>query len=493
MVKFLTLVLPLALVAGIATGRPSAARIGDQSVFKIYVAAQRYDYSLPWQAAGLASGTGTGFLISEKRILTNAHLVADARFIQVQRNGDARRYNATVRFVGHDCDLAILAVDDPDFFRGAQPLELADQLPHLSDEVTVLGFPMGGNRLSVTRGVVSRLDYSTYAHSGVDQHLVVQVDAAINPGNSGGPVMQDRQVVGLAFQGLAWADNIGYAIPLPVLHHFLADTADGTYDGYPELGVGFMNMRNAAIRAHYGLDEDQSGILVTYTDPYGAAKGILSKGDVLLTVDGHPIDNAANALIDGNTFLFAELIERKQWGDTTEFTVLRDGTVRTIAVPLKNRFDPFAFRNIYDERPDTCIIGGLVFSPLSRNLLRSINRDSPNKRIRTLFYLFQYVKPDGFHEGRSALIVLSRRLAHPVNTHLDHFLYGVVNRVNGVFISDMQDLETAFDTPGTRYHVVEFIGSDDPLILDADEAEAAQETIAETYGINAHPRIEAQP
>jgi S1-C subfamily serine protease len=57
--------------------------------------------------------------------------------------------------------------------------------------------------MSVTQGIVSRVDFRTYSHSVVDQHLSIQIDAAINPGNSGGPVMQGHKVVGVAFRATA--------------------------------------------------------------------------------------------------------------------------------------------------------------------------------------------------------------------------------------------------------------------------------------------------
>ena len=174
-------------------------------VVKIYATFQAEDYTTPWQTGRPGSGTGTGFVIAKRRILTNAHVVSNARFLEVSRDGQPGRYLARVAFIAHDCDLAALTVDDPAFFDGITPLSLAKAIPSLNDEVTVLGYPTGGDRISVTRGVVSRIDYSGYSHSGVDQHLVLQVDAAINPGNSGGPILFDRRVVGLAFQGLAWA------------------------------------------------------------------------------------------------------------------------------------------------------------------------------------------------------------------------------------------------------------------------------------------------
>ena len=160
-------------------------------------------------------------------ILTNAHVVADQTFVQVRRHGSSVKHRARVHAVGHACDLAVLAVDDPSFWAEGSasehppaPLWLGET-PHLQDQVTVVGFPQGGDNLSITSGVVSRIELTNYAH-GAAQLLAIQLDAAINPGNSGGPALgADGAVVGLAFQNLANADNIGYVIPTPIIRRFL--------------------------------------------------------------------------------------------------------------------------------------------------------------------------------------------------------------------------------------------------------------------------------
>ncbi|MBI5063183.1 MAG: trypsin-like peptidase domain-containing protein, partial [Desulfatitalea sp.] len=194
-----TLIVAWAVVphAGLADSPMETLR---RSVVRIYTVAQTPDYTAPWDPGGSQEGWGSGFIISGQRILTNAHVVSNARFVTLEKENDARRYEARVKFIAHDCDLAMLEVVDPGFFQGTSALKLGD-VPALDSMVTVLGYPIGGDRLSVTRGVVSRIDYRGYAHSGVDSHLVVQIDAAINPGNSGGPVIQDSQLVGVAFQG----------------------------------------------------------------------------------------------------------------------------------------------------------------------------------------------------------------------------------------------------------------------------------------------------
>ena len=163
--------------------------------------------------------------------MTNAHVVSNARFLAVSKEGDPKPYPARVVHVAHDCDLALLTVDNPQFFNNTMSLDFGG-IPVIESTVSVYGYPIGGDRLSVTRGVVSRIDFQTYSHSGVDSHLTIQIDAAINPGNSGGPVLQDGKVVGVAFQGYSGdvAQNVGYMIPTPVIRRFLKDVEDGRYD-----------------------------------------------------------------------------------------------------------------------------------------------------------------------------------------------------------------------------------------------------------------------
>jgi len=456
-----------------------------QSVVKIYVTIQREDYAQPWQAAPPQSASGSGFIVSGRRILSNAHVVSDARFIEVQREGDPRKYEATVLFAGHDCDLALLTVKDPLFFKGTRPLPFGRHLPTLKDEVIVLGYPMGGSRLSLTKGVVSRIDYSLYAHSGIDSHLVMQVDAAINPGNSGGPVLFDDRVIGLAFQGIAGAQNIGYAIPLPVLNHFLTDVADGTYDGYPELGVAHVDTRNPALRADLKLAEKQTGVAIAYVDPFGAAAGLLKPRDVLLTVDGLPIENDGSVRLDDTMVEYTELMERKQCGEKVRFDIWRDGAPLTLTIPLTNRADPFAFRYAYDRKPEFYTIGGLVFSPLSRGYLATLGGDLGSPATQRLLYCSQYAKLDGMYTNREQFVVLTTRLAHPVNTYCDGFLNQIVSSVNGMHIGRLSDLPLALTLATNGYHVIRFEGNDNPIILDARAATASAPEIMAQYGLPA--------
>ncbi len=216
----LILALPSALVAQEA---PSDVY---RSVLRIEVATQVPDYETPWNSGRFSGGIGTGFIIGKNRILTNAHVVSNGRRLLVTVYGSPTKYPAKVEFIAHDCDLAILSVENFSDFESFPAFQFGE-VPKLESQVRVIGYPIGGERLSVTRGVVSRIDFQPYSHSRADSHLAVQIDAAINPGNSGGPVVQDGKVVGVAFQGLRQADNTGYIIPTPVIRRFLKDIEDG--------------------------------------------------------------------------------------------------------------------------------------------------------------------------------------------------------------------------------------------------------------------------
>ncbi len=464
-----------------------------ESIVKIYVTILRQDYAQPWQAAGIANGNGTGFIIERRRILTNAHVVSDASFIEVQREGDPERYAATVEFIGHDCDLAILKINNPIFFKNTQPLALGSQLPELNDEVIVLGYPMGGSRISLTRGVVSRIDYSPYSHSAADAHLVMQVDAAINPGNSGGPVIFADKVVGLAFQGIMESQNIGYAIPLPVIHHFLEDISDGVYQGYPELGIGWLEARNPALRHNLKLSDQQTGVVVNFIDPYGSANGYLKTGDVLLKIDGYLLANDGTIALDGNTVEFTELMERRQWGARITCDIWRQGAALRCSIPLENPQDPFCFRRLYDQQPEYLMTQGLVFAPLTLNLLTAEADKVNSRQAQALLYYLHFAKLDGLHVNRAQFIVLAGRLAHPINTYLQDFVYGIVVEANQRPIGSLSDLQEALQHPEKGFHVIRFEGSSRLLVLNAALSEQADREICQKYRVPALAHIARQP
>ena len=175
------------------------------AVVKVYAVHTEPNYSLPWQRKRQMPSTSTGFVVEGKRILTNAHSVEHSTQVKLKKRGSDKKFIAKVLAIGTECDLALLSVEDEKFFENITPLKLG-ALPKLQDSVTVVGYPIGGVAISVTSGVVSRVEVTKYAH-GATELLSLQIDAAINSGNSGGPAFNSKGMVcGVAFQSLKHDD-----------------------------------------------------------------------------------------------------------------------------------------------------------------------------------------------------------------------------------------------------------------------------------------------
>jgi S1-C subfamily serine protease len=149
----------------------------------------------------------------------------------------------------------------------------------MQDSVTVVGYPLGGDTISVTKGVVSRIEVTSYAHGSSDL-LGIQIDAAINPGNSGGPAFNDQgECIGVAFQVYRSeeTENIGYVIPTTVVSHFLTDyERNGKYTGYPCLGVLLQKLENPALRECLKVPTNE-GVLVRRVEPTSDASKVLKE------------------------------------------------------------------------------------------------------------------------------------------------------------------------------------------------------------------------
>ncbi len=206
------------------------------------------------------AGTGSGVVIVGKRILTNSHVVNHASQVLVQPDKSSDKFSASVEVLAPGIDLALLKLDDESFFDEHPALPMNSRVPALQQTVFVYGYPEGGSELSITRGIVSRVEFAAYYHSV--EGLRVQVDAAINPGNSGGPAVADGKLVGIAFSRLQRSDNIGYIIPAEEIELFLADLKDGRYGGKPALQIDVQKMENDALRARFKLAKKAKGVLV---------------------------------------------------------------------------------------------------------------------------------------------------------------------------------------------------------------------------------------
>jgi S1-C subfamily serine protease len=458
------------------------------SVVQVFNQSREVNFQYPWQNGNINSGYGTGVVIAGNRILTNAHVIDNSLQLQVRKVGSDKKYQAKVAFISDERDLAIITVNDPDFFRDTEVLELG-ALPLLGDEVTTYGFPVGGTQLAITRGIVSRIDYDYYAFSGYP-NLVCQIDAAINPGASGGPAIVNGRLAGLNFQGLERADNVGYIIPPPVIESFLKDIEDGKVNGVPEIAFVTQPTENPQLRQRYGLDEKDGGVLIVSLSGFEEEKALLKVGDVVIAMDGQLVGNdstvrfATADRIDSNI-----LIARRQVGEFLPLTIIREGKKIDLNYPLTytlkdSRIVPGHQSNLV---PDYEVIGGLVVVEVNEDMMRGWKFVPPSVDLQRYEY-----RRTGSAETDRVLMVVSV-LPDEINLGYEQSRFGVIKTVNNVPVSNLKQVREQLNRPEGDYVVLGFAPHNSQITFSRKALAERMSPIAERYGLKVEQAPPATP
>jgi S1-C subfamily serine protease len=457
------------------------------AVFRIETVYSPHDFASPWERKSPGRASGTGFLVGKNRILTNAHVVADTQQLLVKRHDRANPAVAKVLFIGHDCDLAMLQVEDESFLKGLTPIEVGP-LPKLRSTVTTLGYPTGGEELSSTRGVLSRLEMRVYSHTGADQHLALQTDAAINPGNSGGPVMLDNKAIGVAFQSLRNADNIGYVIPAPVVQHFLNDITDGKYDGFPTLGTTTQRTISPALRKERKLPDNVTGIVIQRVQPQSMADGLLQAGDVWSEIDGKKIDNDGSTPLDESRVDAEHWLDMKQVSEKANITVWRSGKPLSLSLVAKSSPTEKRQGPSYETPGKYVLYAGLLFQPVSVNLVRDGLRLESVNASEAAWQHFVLPLVDAAKQQEEA-VFLTRVLKHPVNSQMVMGPGEWITRINGKPIRSLQQVKEAIGACQNGFLVLESSPLNFVDAIDCEAAKRAHPEVLKFYGIANDARL----
>ncbi|HEU4405698.1 MAG TPA: trypsin-like peptidase domain-containing protein [Polyangiaceae bacterium] len=267
---------------------------------------------------------GTGFLIdAEGRVVTNAHVVADASAVRV-RLADEREFEARVRGRDEQLDLAVLELADAKGLPVAQ-LGSSERL-EIGESVVAIGNPFGLGH-TVTSGIVSAKSRAIGAGPYDD---FIQTDASINPGNSGGPLFDlGGRVVGINTAVNPEGQGIGFAIPVDVLKRVLPQLVERGHVERGRLGVVVQPM-DARLSRALGLERAR-GALVGEVQPGGpAAAAGLEAGDVIVRVGNDEVRHGTD---------LPKLVARHAPGETVRLEALRRGEAKTFTVTL-GRLEP---------------------------------------------------------------------------------------------------------------------------------------------------------
>ena len=464
-----------------------------QSVVKVFSKSTRVSTDNPWKRDAGSENSGSGIWLGDQRVLTNEHVVRYTTELSIQPYESAERVPADVVFTSPEMDLAIIQVDEEFPIEGLTPAQFSQQLPALQSKVQVYGFPEGGDSLSVSEGIISRIEYRPYSYE--EYGMRIQIDAAINPGNSGGPAYVGDEIVGIAFQKLSHSDNIGYLIPSEEVLRILEVAEAGSDVRKPTLPMVYQRLVNPDLRRKLGLDRETTGVwvrkLVQVEEDYP-----VQVGDILTHIAEHEIDNNGNARLSDDLQVFFEcFVLRLLDGGTVPITLLRGGEKlsvdapawippRPLLVPLKGGY------------PDYFVFGPIVFTTAYDETLSALETalQSDDPRVRRIVagrlrFMMKQESPFIARRGDlpefdgEELVLVAKMLPHRVTVGYGSPYMQVVQQVNGVRIRNLRHLVAVIRDLGDEFIEIEFDGPGESIVLERANLIEATDEVLLNYGI----------
>ena len=282
---------------------------------------RRFQIPMPDAQPTPRQGLGSGFIItSDGTILTNAHVVADASELTVKLS-DRREFKGKVLGVDRRTDIAVVKIDA----KGLPTVKFGDPSKlKVGEWVAAIGSPFGLEN-TVTAGIVS-----AKSRSLPDEGYVpfIQTDVAINPGNSGGPLFNMAgEVVGINSQIYSRTGGymgLSFSIPIDVAMKIKDDLVKYGKVSYGRIGVSIQGV-NKDLAESFGLDRPRGALVSTVEPGSPAEKAGVKSGDIIVAVDGKPIDQSVD---------LPRIIGETRPGTAVALQVWRKGATQTLRVTV---------------------------------------------------------------------------------------------------------------------------------------------------------------
>ncbi|HZZ59440.1 MAG TPA: trypsin-like peptidase domain-containing protein [Opitutaceae bacterium] len=455
----------------------------QNAVVKVFATVRHPEPYQPWTKASPREISGSGIVIEGHRILTNAHVVLYASQIQIQANQSGDKISATVEAVAPGIDLAVLKLNDETFFDTHPPLRRARTLPNVKDPVLVYGFPEGGTSMSITKGIVSRIEFTGYNYpvSG----LRIQIDAAINPGNSGGPAVAGDQMIGVAFSHLGGAENIGYIIPSEEVDLFLEKIKGGATYSKAGLYDDLQTLQNPALRRWLKAGPTIRGMVVTHPDS-DAPDYPLKAWDVITRIGGTPIDD--EGMISINDLLrvsFKYLVQKTVHHGKVTLRVYRGGKLLDLEVPAPAE-RPMLVDDLRGRYPSYFVYGPIVFSAVTDEFYVGISGNAGALNalsiVKSPLVLRRGDRPA--FPGEQLVVVSSPFFPNDLVKGYDNATAAVVDTINGIHIRNLKHLVEVLRDCKDPYIQIDFAGHEhENLIFDRAEMLASTDDILNDNGV----------
>ena len=472
---------------------PRPSRGQQPPVVRVNVAAQAPNFMQPWRKNPRTIRQGLGVVLMDGRILVTAELVADHIDVELEKPDTALKAAAQVEVVDYDANLALLAAPSADFLQSIPGARL-DESVSVGDRIEVMQLEANGRPVT-TPATVTTIEVGPYP---VDENafLVFKLSVPLQTRENSFtiPALKDGRLVGLVMR-YSPATQTAELVPAPVIAQFLRAAAKQPYAGFPRAGLTFSDTRDPQLRRFANLPEGTGGAYITKVLPGSPADTAgVKAGDVLLSVDGREIDQDGNYEDEsfGKISLAHYVSTALQAGQKIPIVVWRDGAEVTLEGTLapRDRSRMISQPYIFDREPDYVVVGGIVFSELSRQFLREFGRGWQEDAPLKLLYLDRFqseLPPD-----RGRIVFISSVLSSPNNIGYEGLGFEVVEEINGKPIRSLADVAAAVDAPEGPYHRIRLAEDPGLLVLDVEGSKADEERIKQQYGLESLRRLESQ-
>jgi S1-C subfamily serine protease len=451
---------------------PAPAWEVRSSIVRINSTQQSWNLWQPWEKNPPRLRRALAAIISPRLVITTAELVADATYVEFESADGSRFTPARVIAVDHEVNLALLGPaseeDGDKFFAGTSRFEITAP-PKIGDILQVLQLEDSGLPI-LTGGTLQSVDVSSSLLPD-QSFLTYFVKASMQSASSSYtlPVLNGHQLAGVLL-GYNSKDQICDVVSTDILARFVKEATNGAYGGFPSLGVSIARTEDSSFRQWLKLADGQGGLYIRNVRKGGAAEkaGVL-KGDVLLAVDGQPIDRRGYYQHPHyGSLSWGHLIRgEKSAGDSIKLSLLREGnSLELVAkVERENEKSRLVPSHLFDKAPNYLVKGGLIFQELSRPLLESFGEDWRSRAPLNLLDTFE--NPEKYDKSMDRVVFLSAAIPTPATIGYERLRNLIVRKVNGHDIRDMKGLIKAFDEHDGELHTVEF--ADENLTVNLDE------------------------
>ncbi len=457
-----------------AASEPEPATPWDvrSSLVRVNSTRQSWNVWQPWEKNPPDRRRALAALIAPTRVVTTAELVADSTYLEFESADGSRFTPARVVVADYEANLAVLEPaseeDGKAFFEGMTPLEIAAP-PKIGDTLDVLQLEDNGLPI-LTPGLLQSV---TLSSNLLPRHsfLTYLVKASMRSASSSYtlPVLHGKKLAGvlLAYNS---KDQLCDVVSTDILARFIQEAADGEYRGLPGLGISTTRTEDPSFRQWLGLTEDQGGLYIrSVREGTAAAKAGVQKGDVLLAVDGQPINRRGYYEHPSyGSLSWGHLIRGgKSAGDAVTLSLLRDGEPAELQVTLERDMEDARLvpDQMFDRSPNYLVKGGLVFQELSRPLLESFGDEWRSRAPLNLLDAWQ--NPENYQDSLRRVVFLSGTIPTPATVGYESLRNLIVKKVNGVEIRDMASLVRAFEDHTGELHSIEF--ADENLTIQLDD------------------------